>query len=170
MTEPSRVGASITLKYDVFQSYVAELRVALDHAEAERLRDALGGAQRAWEYYCAWVLTLLGREPDRRLSLHHKEARTFYEQKTGDTALAQHPSWRSLVESVTLRNSAEHAGKPVSAAEATRAIRVRIELMRHIDATLQRTHGVDARAFAQAAKAREDMVRAHVLKLAAPVA
>lgn len=163
MTERTPVGFSLTASYDIYQSYQAELREAKDHLEAGRHRDAVGSAQRAWEYYGEFVLALLGMtKAERRelvarrqsFGLHDKRSREYYEERTGDL-LSDHPGWSDLFGSKQLRDTAEHRGKPVTAGQARQAISIRLDLMHHIDAVLADTAGVDQAALARARSARE---------------
>lgn len=123
--DTTTVGIPVRIAYDVYQSYVAELDAAKRHAEAGRTRDAIGAAQRAWEYYGDFALHVLGvsdaqREQLRKgsLGLHDDNTRKLYVQRTGDKDLAADaPGWRRVQESVRTRNSAEHRGKPVTSGE-----------------------------------------------------
>lgn len=167
MPELTTVVIDVTLPYEVYQSYQAELREAKAHVAAQRYRDAIGSAHRAWEYYGEGVLAQLGISEaeleelvvTRRQSfgLHDKRSRKYYKERTGDS-LAAHPSWSKLFQSKSLRGESEHRGKPVSEAEANEAFQVRLDLMRHIDGVLARVPDVDHQVLKRATGAREAVV------------
>jgi len=165
MNETTTVRIELTAQYDIYQSYHAELREAKGDLETGRYRQALAGAHRAWEYYGEFVLVMLGKTKGEiddiskglTLGLHEREHRRYYEERTDDSLAAQ-ASWSELFQSKELRGKAEHRGKPVSEAEASEAIKIRLGLMRHIDGVLARVPDVDRDALRRASEARDAVV------------
>jgi len=165
MNETTTAHIELTAQYDIYQSYQAELREAKGDLETGRYRQALAGAHRAWEYYGEFVLVMLGKTKGEiddiskglTLGLHEREHRRYYEERTDDSLAAQ-ASWSELFQSKELRGKAEHRGKPVSEAEASEAIKIRLGLMRHIDGVLARASDVDQDALRRASEARDAVV------------
>jgi len=165
MNETTTAHIELTAQYDIYQSYQAELREAKGDLETGRYRQALAGAHRAWEYYGEFVLVMLGKTKGEiddiskglTLGLHEREHRRYYEERTDDSLAAQ-ASWSELFQSKELRGKAEHRGKPVSEAEASEAIKIRLGLMRHIDGVLARVPDVDRDALRRASEARDAVV------------